>query len=389
MAKAATSDSAPHSGDAERCPERCSERAIDGDAALMQNSAANAGQYILNMRKDMDNSGRRGEPLIILVGEDHESTQHYLHHMLLLEALKPLAGNLMIAYEQPHDLLARFYAVNNALTMTSTIANSLEELDSKTALSLKLRFYGADNPYAYFAHKTLAHYILERFNEGDDLSFVGTDIAYDSDEIIDYNNQDAVDSIAACGANSQDLISIHDPVGMKIRNHHMARTLRNQALAQNASIVVQFCGKAHLNGNASHHDPKYSLSQYIKKSGGQICVLPLNTEGFVMPHNDLQSHEVVPCHTPNGPVAEYDPRFKLTSKVDERPVQDNKLLSKKQEAFYIAEKLEMFNLSEYALDLGQYEALKRKYRRDVEQCFAHMLSSSPPKTQCVQGFKLG
>jgi hypothetical protein len=367
---------------------RAVNRKLDADAAMMQESATYAGQRILSMRNNLDARGGCEEPLLVLVGEDHESTQHYLHHILLLEAIEPFMGNVMIAFEQPHDLLSRFYAMNNPLKIPSNISQGIEGIDSKSALSLKLRFYGADNPYAYFAHKTLAHYILERFKQESKLSFVGTDIAYDSDEIIDYNSQQAIDSITACGGDPLDLISIHDPIGMKIRNHHMAETLRSQAQERNASIVIQFCGKAHLNGNANKHTPENSLSRYLKKAGSQICVLPLNTDGFIMPSDNLYPDEVVACHTPNGPVAEYDPRFELTSKQDDRPVQRNRLLSKKQEALYIAQKLEMFDLSHYALDLERYESLKYEYRDEVEQDFRQLLSHHQG-VKSTQGLKLG
>jgi hypothetical protein len=376
-------DVPPHeSGD-----DHATSRKLDADAAMMQNSATYAGQRILSMREDLDARGGREEPLVVLVGEDHESTQHYLHHILLLEAIKPFMGNVMIAFEQPHDLLSRFYALNNSLNISSKISRALDDIDSKSALSLKLRFYGAENPYAYFAHKTLTHYILERFKQKDNLFFSGTDIAYDSDEVIDYNSQQATESIIACDANPLDEISIHGPTGMRIRNHHMARTLKRHAQDKQASIVVQFCGKAHLNGNRNMHAPAESLSQNLKKIGTQICVLPLNTDGFVMPSDNLYADEVVACRTPSGPVAEYDPRFKLTDKTNDRSGHKGKLLSKKQEALYIAEKLEMFDLSRYALDLAHYDSLKCEYRDDVEREFRHLLTG-PRSTSRSHDFKL-
>jgi hypothetical protein len=362
-------------------------RRLDADVAMMQDSASYAGQHILSMRENLDARGGREEPLVVLVGEDHESTQHYLHHILLLEAIKPFMGNVMIAFEQPRDLLSRFYALSNSLNISSKISQALDDIDSQSALSLKLRFYGADNPYAYFAHKTLTHYILERFKQKDNLFFSGTDIAYDSDEIIDYNSKQATESIIACDADPLDEISIHSLIGMKIRNHHMARRLRHQSQDKEASIVVQFCGKAHLNGNINKHAPADSLSQNLKKIGTQICVLPLNTDGFVMPSDNLYADEIVACRTPSGPVAEYDPRFKLTDKTDDSSGHKDKLLSKKQEALYIADKLEMFDLSRYALDLAHYESLKCEYRDDVEREFRQLLTG-PRSASRSHEFKL-
>tara|TARA_R110002126_G_scaffold3263_1_gene18496 strand:+ start:191508 stop:192536 length:1029 start_codon:yes stop_codon:yes gene_type:complete len=325
-------------------------------------------------RADMDSTGRQGKPLFILAGEDHESSQHYLHHILLLEALKSVGRHTAIAYEQPYDLLARFYTQGREYEMRPDILAALVKADHESALSLKLRFYEAENPFAYFAHKTLAYYVLQRFAAGDDLSFISSDVSYDGDEIIEYADPKAVAAMQLCLESPNDMFHLSSPQGMKVRNTHMATFLHQRAYDTDAALCIQFCGKAHINGDFKDNAPKDGLAQNLKRMGADVLALSLQTDAFAMPHQGLSSAEVVECNMPLGPVVEYDPRFTLTTRKPDT-LNSGELRSKTAEAAYLEDHLMQFGMHSSILDIDKYETLKVQYRADVQAQYEKIRSA--------------
>lgn len=309
--------------------------------------------------------GRRDQPLFILAGEDHESSQHYLHHILLLESLKSIGRHTAIAYEQPYDLLARFNTEGRGYEPRPDILAALVLADQQSALSLKLRFYEAENPFAYFAHKTLAHYVLQRFAAGDDVSFISSDVSYDADEIIEYVDPKALAAIQSCGEDPSEMYYLASAQGMKIRNAHMATLLRERSHDTNAALCVQFCGKAHINGDFADNAPKHGLAQQLKLMGADVLALSLQTDEFTMPQQGLTQQEIIECNTPHGPLAAYDPRFSLTTRKPEGEAGDE-LRTKSAEADYLEHHLTQFGMHNSILDIDKYESLKAQYRADVQ-----------------------
>jgi len=352
---------------------------IDPAARAIMRSVAGALAKISAKRQTMDAQGKTDAPLYLLVGEDHESLQHYLHHILFLDALKTMGRHISIAYEQPYDLLARFYNADRSYMHDPAILNTLLQADQQTALSLKLRFYQAENPIAYFAHKTLAHYVLQCFAKGDDISFISSDISYDGDEIITYEDPKARTAAALCGEDPDDMFHIASPQGMKIRNAHMATMLQQRAAARHAGLSVQFCGKAHVNGDLTDNAPNDGLAQRLKSMGGEVLVLSLLTDEFTMPCQGLAEDEIITCQTPLGPRAEYNPYFSLTTRKEHKG-HNNALHSKPEEAAYLKNYLTQFDLDEDVLDIETYEALKEEYRTEVQNYFENIRMSAQYKS---------
>ncbi len=352
------------------------EQNIDPAAKAIMQSVARAHDKIATKRATMDAQGKGDAPLYLLVGEDHESLQHYLHHILLLDSLKTMGRHISVAYEQPYDLLARFYNPDRSYLDNPTIVNGLLQADQKTALSLKLRFYQAENPAAYFAHKSLAHYVLQSFANGDDVSFISSDISYDCDEIIECADPKARSAIALCGEDPDGLFHIASPEGMKIRNAHMATMLQQRAQACQAGLSVQFCGKAHINGDMTDNAPEHGLAQRLKAMGGEVLALSLLTDEFTMPRQGLGEDEIIECQTPLGPRAEYNPYFALTTRKEHKAHNDNVLRSKPEEAAYLQSYLAQFGMGDSILDIKKYEMLKEQYCADMQNHYVRIRSAA-------------
>ncbi len=343
---------------------------VDINAAQSLNkSVARAHDAILARRAEMDATGQLDKPLFVLIGEDHESVQHYLHHMVLLDRLAQYPKSLAIAYEQPYDLLARFYRDNGAYEPNRQLVHYMNDVDRDTAVSVKLRFSAVDNFSAYFAHKALAHTVVNVMDAHLDARFIGSDISYDSDELIETEDMRAADSLRRAGLDANEMYHISSPEGIHARNQHMARYLLDETRRYPASIVLQFCGIAHLNGDGDENRAEWGLAQILKAQGADVLIMPLKTESFVMPETGLAQDDIVKCKLPIGPYAEYDPRFELSTKYAAASVMPNIMRSKAQEAYYINQQLYLAGEKHLALAIDDYEALKNIYGADVAKLY--------------------
>ena len=347
--------------------EQAQMSASSAHAQIMAQSVQNAHKRIVEERNAMDARGIE-RPLYVLVGEDHESVQHYIHHILLLDRLRADIDKLVLAYEQPYDLLSRFYRDDGKYEDNGHIINYLKDVDRQTAASVKLRFSEAENASAYFAHKVLAHNVISMMAQKPGWNFVGSDVSYDCDEIIESDDPNARRAMAAAGEDDCGLCHVSTAEGMHIRNAHMAMTLQDAAKKTGAAVVVQLCGIAHLNGDYEDNRPEWGLAQTLKKAGAHVLVLPLETESFVMPEVGLTQDSIEKCTLPIGPYAEYDPRFALSTKRNDN-AQDNIMRSKAEEARYINQQLHLAGCAYLALDITQYEQLKKIYDADIDYLF--------------------
>lgn len=222
---------------------------VSEDAAAILRAASLAAEAALARRETLDREGRRGDPLVILAGEQHSMPTHIVFHILLLESLRVKEPALAVADEIEHDLLAAAFARRSSGQIEPWQKRQLAALDTNGHLSLKALVAWNNFKCADHSNAALYHYMLRR-----GLPSFFSDVALDENNRIAAAEPSTRASIRACFARAAAGLDPEEREAIKIRNHHMATKIAGYAQQASPRIIFQRCGRGHVAGSAAGED---------------------------------------------------------------------------------------------------------------------------------------
>jgi len=257
--------------------------------------AMESAERILQERYRLDREGRADEPLVVVVGEQHDFSAHHLHHMLLLKTLQHSGEKTVCGLENRDSI------VTNSLKNTcgydeddEILRASYSEANKDGDMGLMYAYVSAEPTLAPYAQKVFQRNLIDsdmpvRFTDAA-LIYKSTEKGTHTEEHrLDKNDPATAQSIQECWVEQEKEFSPFEADGFWIRNHHAARLIEEFAEEQQARIVVQFSGNAHVLGKNDGLDPVYlpaeeSLSACVKERGLPVLALILSNRDFHQGH---------------------------------------------------------------------------------------------------------
>ncbi len=284
-------------------------KTIDPKAAVILSSAREAVHYIKRRREKMDREGLQNEPLYIISGEDHDRMAQILRHAIIMELLDETGEPIICGLERRDSCMLHHLSHGSQwdIDIKSPFFNQcFARADEKRQLRLKYDFVYANYHKAPYSTKVLMHYLVEKSNKipvkFTDAPFI-IDEEYDGKKAVylDHNAPSLLKITKECFGDIPPPrpISASNHRGMRMRDRHAAIGFTDFAKEHSPRFAFHISGNAHLAGSTQiwenrigkngvphivarqllHHHIN-SLSQQIKKLGGNVIVLPAISSCF-------------------------------------------------------------------------------------------------------------
>jgi hypothetical protein len=301
---------------------------LSADSALAQISAKRAA---------LDKAGRANETLFVLLGEEHTTLSHKLHHLALLERIRQNFEGVVLSFEMPHD-----YAYQDNAHYITRSKHKFSQSQHGEA-NLKSTIEKFTPIFACYASEVLNKYSLSAAQSGA-FHCAYTDASWRlSDYQLNISDLSTLFSIKACGYDAG-TIDYCTPEGTHVRNHHMHKSLTRFARDNKSRIAIQICGGAHVNGIEGEHSHTKGLAALFRAKA-QPFVASFYEGGEYGSDKELAKGEVLRLAALQGPLAIYD--------ADNAAIAENDgsdMIDLKQEKAYFDAALNALNLGHLAQD---------------------------------------
>lgn len=257
--------------------------------------AMDSAERILKERYRLDREGRADEPLVVVIGEQHDYPAHYLHHMLVLKTLQQSGEKTVCGLENRDSIVTNWLRYSKGYDEDdSVLYSAYNEANENGGIGLMYVYAGGEPTLAPYAQKVFQRNLID---SGIPVRFTDAALVYKSTENGTHSEEQCLDpydpqtkqSMEECWVEREKDFSPYEPDGIWIRNHHAARLIEDFADNQNARILVQFSGNAHVLGKNDGLDPVYlpgteSLSAGIKERKLPVMAIVLNNRDFHQAH---------------------------------------------------------------------------------------------------------
>ena len=257
--------------------------------------AMDSAERILKERYRLDREGREDEPLVVVVGEQHDFSAHYLHHMLLLKTLQQSGEKTVCGLENRDSIITNSLKHAYGYDEDDEILRaSYTEANQDGDMGLMYVYASGEPTLAPYAQKVFQRNLID---SGMPVRFTDAALVYKSTEKGTHSEEQRLDkddpataqSMQECWVQRDKEFSPYEADGFWIRNHHAARLIEEFAEEQQARIVVQISGNAHVLGKNDGLDPVYlpgteSLSACVKERGLPVLALVLSNRDFHQGH---------------------------------------------------------------------------------------------------------
>jgi|GEM_PF-5430692 len=229
-------------------------RHIDAEAADILRSAVSVAKAILSRRHEMDTTQRASQPLYVLAGETHYNPCEYLHHILVMEAIKQGGTKLACGVEAEHD----FYE-------TDSFDPTPKKGSDKylyNSFDFACDFY--DGGGAAYSRKVLFSYLAGQ-KRSKAIAPIFNDAACNPfDELVldDIYTRKALKSLSF---KAKDAIFATDSAGIMVRNQVMLEMVSNAAHLRKLNVIFQVAGCYHLGGGGGA-DARASMSAILDQA---------------------------------------------------------------------------------------------------------------------------
>ncbi len=279
---------------------------VDLDAATILSQSVMAVRAVLDRRMEMDRTGDRTKPLVVLVGETHSVVAHPIFQILMMDGIRS-RESLAVARELNHAFLEQVFDRFSQDQDSDDLAQ-LKEEDHQGEMSLCagsgfIKYFWCDH-----SKVTLEHFLYRN-----KIPVFCTDACTD-DGRIDIRDTSTAESMRECFGRVVKRMKSTEEQGMQVRNHHMTGKIEALSRQHRPRILMQICGAAHINGYRDvfarkNISTKYSLGTYLKERAVPFMALPLLTESSkkIIPAQCRFEKEWVPVRTLPESDAVYDP----------------------------------------------------------------------------------
>ncbi len=193
---------------------------------------------------------RKGDkPLVVLLGECHSVPEYILLNMLLLRHVQERYERVAFGYETPYNQLEKMLRI----VLPQEVAPLVADMDVDGAMVLTLAQITFDSN-AWQFDMCRDRGIKTIFN----------DAASDpSTETLSMDNAEVRRTARQLNITS-DYIDVHEPEGMRIRNHTMVSRAMAYMAQHDVRVFVQQCGAAHIfadqpDGSGVYEDGLHAL----------------------------------------------------------------------------------------------------------------------------------
>tara|TARA_R110002126_G_scaffold13118_3_gene56846 strand:- start:376842 stop:377846 length:1005 start_codon:yes stop_codon:yes gene_type:complete len=231
-------------------------RNLDAEAAEILQSAVKAAARILARRKAMNAAGLVAEPLYVLAGETHLNPCEYIHHILLLEALKQGGGAIVSGVEVDHD----YYEKESA----SSVAQKGSDRYLYDSFDFAADCYDAGG--AAYGRKTLFSYLANQ-KRGKSIVPIFNDASCSPFDELELDDEYARAAVKDLSINPKH-VDVVSPEGLEIRNKVMLDITTQLAAKRQRNIIYQLAGFYHVGGSAENV-PEASMSAMLDKAQRQ------------------------------------------------------------------------------------------------------------------------
>jgi len=244
---------------------------VTQDAEAVMKCATQTFDRIMSQRADMDKDGRQNEPLVVAVGERHDTISHYLHNMVVLDMLKRAEPLTTFGREYPHNYVLSMIDSCIGFPVSAGLEPVVNHDNQDGTVGLNAKLSAPDDgSYAPQSSYMMMHSIFES-----NIRAHFNDVSRQQ-SFIDPNDPQTVQSLRDC-FNEAASISLNalSPEMMQARNYHMARLIAHDLDAKPSRIYYQTTGGLHVLGCLSddlHYDT--SLTRYLHCIPG-IDVIPV------------------------------------------------------------------------------------------------------------------
>ncbi len=246
--------------------------AVDPGAASILRNTTDILKTVLDRRAELDAQGLHDTPLVIPMGENHNTPAHILRNILFIRGLAEHGQDFSVGMERPHDLLTHLIQNQGDIKVGPSGQKIIDHVDQNGKIGLKADFKSFLQSNAPYTRKVLRQSMIE----GDvkskfvDASFkaYGTDVdattrralllddTHLTDDALDLSDpttlQAAKTMTGEVGAD--DNIQATGPAGMNIRNQHMIDAMPI------SPISVLLVGNNHVMGFTPDEDDLESMS---------------------------------------------------------------------------------------------------------------------------------
>lgn len=279
---------------------------VDLDAAAILSQSVMAVRAVLDRRMEMDRTGDRTRPLVVLVGGTHSVVAHHIFQMLMMDGLRS-RESLAVARELNHSFLEQVFDRLSQDRDSSDLA-LLKAGDHQGEMSLCAGIGFTKYFWCDHSHVTLEHFLYRN-----NIPVFCTDACTDNGRI-NIQDRSTAESMRECFGRVVKRMKSTEEQGMQVRNHHMAGKIEELSRQHRPRIVMQICGTAHINGYKDESadmnlSAESSLIAYLKKRAIPFMALPLLTESSkkFIPAQCRFEKEWVPVRALPESDAVYDP----------------------------------------------------------------------------------
>jgi len=262
----------------------------ESDASKILFGAMDTVERILKERAQLDREGRADEPLVVVIGENHDFPSHHLHNLLVLKALNDSDETTVVGMEQRRSNVRNWLKHGKGYNENDhALHATFDSVDADGRMSLSDQLLHGKVENAPYSQKVLQSQILEmgipvRFTDAA-FQYKPTDDGHVEVPILDADAPKTAQSIADCWVERGKEFDAFSPDGIWIRNHHAAAQIKEFAAEQGARIVIQMSGNAHVLGQTHSSNEKHlpghdSLARNVKDLGLPVLAVSIHNSSF-------------------------------------------------------------------------------------------------------------
>lgn len=269
----------------------------------------------------LEDARAAGEPLVLLIGENHGAAAHQVIQILVLKKLKESGRKIAVGLELPHNSLLRGYysSLGRYREQNEKIA-ALEKhaasCDPDGAFTLKCNLGTAHFFAANMSKKSLLKFLHDKkistgFNDAAITNPINED--EDVEPILDLSDDLTQRAAVNTGYKANEKIDAVSSSGMHIRNALIVERALDHAQRSHAEIYVQNCGTLHVAGTKANkaitHPYEHSLSALFRRVATPVLNVPLLSADFsagdMSKNHGLAPDEMILNIKPPGPILYY------------------------------------------------------------------------------------
>lgn len=302
--------------------------AVDPDAASILRNTTDILKTVLDRRAELDAQGLHDTPLVVAMGEHHNTPAHILRNILFIRGLAEHGQDFSVGMERPHDLLTHLIQNQGDIKVGPSGQKIVDHVDQNGKLGLKADFKSFLQSNAPYTRKVLRQSMIE----GDvkakfvDASFkvfetdadaasrraLLLDDTHLTDNALDLSDPTTLQAAKTMlgDANADDNVKSTGPVGMNIRNQHMIDA------APISPISVLLVGNNHVMGYTPDEDDlegisaedaatidtdRNGIATLAKNAGHAVIAVTINDKNNDLDHGldldtEVITHYDMPTH---------------------------------------------------------------------------------------------